>query len=94
MKKIPKRYWWDLGGSIALLIAYSALFAYCANHDIVAAMLSGGPKSSSVAIAALFIAMRVFVILILPGCILARVGLLLNHLCFSEDKNAVKPESS
>jgi hypothetical protein len=94
MKKTPKRYWWDLGGTIALLIAYSALFSYCAKHDVVAAMLSGGPKSSSIAMAALFIAMRVFVILVLPGCVLARVGLLVNHLYFSEDKKPVKPESS
>ncbi|NOY75545.1 MAG: hypothetical protein GXP32_07105 [Kiritimatiellaeota bacterium] len=80
MKKIPKRYWWDLAGTLLLLIAYLALFNYCSNHDIASKLLAGGAGASSVVAAALFIATRLFVILILPGCVLARVGLLINHL--------------
>lgn len=80
MKKIPRRYYYDLAGTVLMLIAYFALFHYCAKHDVVSQMLAGGPKTLTIITAVLFISMRLFIILILPGCILARIGLLINYL--------------
>lgn len=82
MKKIPKRYYYDAAGIALMLIAYFILFYYCANHDVVSQMLcgSGTSKSLSAAVAVIFIALRLFIIVLLPSCVLVRVGLLLNDL--------------
>ena len=82
MKKIPKRYYYDVAGFAVMLIAYFILLYYCANNDVVSQMLcgTGTSKSLSAAMAVIFIALRLFIIVLLPGCVLARIGLLLNHL--------------
>lgn len=82
MKKVPKRYYYDVAGIAGMLIAYSILFYYCANNDVISQILCGGntSKSLSAITAVIFIALRLFIIVLLPSCVLARVGLLLNHL--------------
>ena len=82
MKKIPKRYYYDAAGIAAMLITYFILFYYCANNDVVSQMLCGAGTSKSISIIAalIFIALRLFIIVLLPSCVLARVGLLLNYL--------------
>ncbi len=82
MKKIPKRNYYDAAGLAVMLIAYFILFYYCANNDVMSQMLCGvgTSKALSAAVAVIFIALRLFIIVLLPSCVLARIGLLLNHL--------------
>ena len=90
MKKIPKRCYYDVAGFAVMLIAYFILFYYCANNDVVSQMLcgTGSSKSLSAVAAVMFIALRLFIIVLLPSCVLARVGLLLNHLYLKSKHDA------
>lgn len=85
MKKLPKRYYYDAAGIALMLIVYFLLFWYCSSNDVVSQMLCGGDKSFTLLAAVLFIGLRLFIIVLLPSCILVRIGLLLNYLYLEKE---------
>jgi hypothetical protein len=58
---------------------HSALGAYLAEHRVVAGILAAGPQTSvmTLLLAVVFVLLRLFVLLVLPGIVLVWLGALL-----------------
>ena len=64
---------------VALLILHHCMIAYFAGDDVISTILAGGPDSAlGITILMIgFLVVRIMVILLLPGLILMRLGLVL-----------------
>jgi uncharacterized membrane protein YbhN (UPF0104 family) len=62
-------------GLIGVVIVYLILHSYLANSDIVSSILAAGGHIPifKLALAVIFIVLRLFIIAVLPGYILARI---------------------
>ena len=63
---------------VALLLVHQILLSFLAGKDVVAQILSGGPHTGFMVrlVMCLFLSVRVVVVLLLPGWVLMRLGLL------------------
>jgi hypothetical protein len=64
---------------LGALLLHSALGAYLAEHRVVAGILAAGPHTSllTLLLAVVFVLLRLFVLLLLPGIVLVWLGALL-----------------
>jgi hypothetical protein len=62
---------------LGLLLLHHALMRWLAAENVVASILSAGEHTpgSTLMLAAFFVALRLFVLLVLPGLLLCRLGL-------------------
>jgi|GEM_PF-4618981 len=71
-----KRRWRWLGFVAALIILHGVLLPIFAQEHIVASLLGGSGEAWRLGIAVLFIVTRLCVLLLVPGIVLAHVGIL------------------
>ncbi len=76
MKTAYKRHLLDLAGIVLILVIYYVLSVYCSRNDVASKLLARGSGAdiSHMAAALLFVAFRVFVITLLPACVLLRIA--------------------
>lgn len=86
--KIGKNSLKNIFGIVAILAAYFLLFHYVNRNDVISALLTSGSGASKfdVILSLLFIFLRLFIIVLLPGMVLAGAGLTISNY-FSNRKS-------
>ena len=75
MKTAHKKHLLDLAGIALIILLYHSLFLYCSHNDVVSNLLARGAGAGifRASVALLFMALRLFVIILLPACVALRV---------------------
>ena len=73
---IKKKIIRNLGTILLAFAAYFILFHHMSSNDIVSTLLTAGNQASmlEMVLSLLFVALRLFVIILLPGIVLAMAG--------------------